>query len=381
MSARPLDLVVFGATGFTGSLVAEYLDEHAPPTLRWAVAGRDPERLEALRLRLRSSPEIRVADVTDAASIERLAAETAVLTSTVGPFARYGEPVVRACAAAGTHYLDITGEPAFVRRSREIADETARATGAMIVHCCGFDSIPADLGCLFTVSQLPGAGPKTVHATVQVSGSPSGGTWASVLEGFGTPAPRRRAGPRTPKTPRKPTPALRWSPEVQRWAVRLPVIDPVIVGRSARALPEQYGADFTYHHLLAVSGLGRAASLGLGVGALATVARSSVARRWLSKLRPSGSGPDAETRAQSWFKLTFAASSAEGRVVCEVRGGDPGYTETSKMLAECALLVAMERPAIGGGVHTPAVAFGLPGVSRLQAAGLHFEVVEKVLSA
>ncbi|MFT4624917.1 MAG: short subunit dehydrogenase-like uncharacterized protein [Myxococcota bacterium] len=371
--ARALDLVVFGATGFTGRLVAEYLSSHAPERLRWAVAGRDPQRLESLRRGLAAEPEIRVADVSDPASLERLAAETRVLVTTVGPYMQFGEPVVAACAAAGTHYLDITGEPAFVSRSIAAYDAIARESGAVIVHCCGFDSIPADLGALFTVHQLPGPGPKTVHGLVQASGSPSGGTWASLLEAMGAPGrPPRKASERS--GPRTHTPAVRWEPELNRWAVKLPVIDPVIVRRTARARVELYGEGFTYHHLLAVRGLRHLAGLGVGVGVLGAAAKVPAARRWLKQLRPAGTGPDAEVRSTGWFRLTFVGRSPTHRVVCEVSGGDPGYTETSRMLSECALLLALgEAPA--GGVQTPGVAFGMAGVERLQRAGIRFEVL------
>ena len=161
--SRSLDLVLFGATGFTGRLVAERLATTLPAGTRWAIAGRNPEKLESVRRALGGTPpEIRLADVADGASVAALAGACRVLVTTVGPYVRHGWPVVEACARSGTHYLDITGEPAFVSRSIRELDAVARASGAALVHCCGFDSIPADLGALFTVSQLPGSGPKTV---------------------------------------------------------------------------------------------------------------------------------------------------------------------------------------------------------------------------
>ena len=155
----------------------------------------------------------------------------------------------------------------------------------------------------------------------------------------------------------------------------MPVIDPVIVGRTARGRPELYGEDFTYHHYLAPEKLRRIATLGLGIGVVGTAARVPSARRWLEQLRPAGSGPDSEARAKGWFRLTFVGHSADSRVVCEVSGGDPGYTETARMLAECGLLMATVGPATAaGGVTTPGLAFGTQGIERLRTAGLHFEV-------
>ncbi|MBL8969252.1 MAG: saccharopine dehydrogenase NADP-binding domain-containing protein, partial [Myxococcales bacterium] len=146
--ARAWDIVLFGATGFAGRLVAAYLDEHAPPGLRLALAGRNRERLAAIAGELRREFGVITASVDDDVSLHALAGSTRVLLTTVGPYAQLGEPVVAACVAAGTDYVDLTGEPAFVDRILARHDAAARASGALIVHCCGFDSIPTDLGVL-----------------------------------------------------------------------------------------------------------------------------------------------------------------------------------------------------------------------------------------
>ncbi len=161
MPSRDLDLVLFGATGFTGGLTADYLARRAPAGLRWAIAGRSRDKLEAVRARLTAIDpalgelELVVADAADRASLDAVAARTKVLATTVGPYLSYGEPLVAACAAAGTAYVDLTGEPEFVDRMYVAHHETALRTGARIVHACGFDSIPHDLGAYYTVQQLP----------------------------------------------------------------------------------------------------------------------------------------------------------------------------------------------------------------------------------
>src|SRR5947209_14593950 len=156
MAERRFDVVVFGATGFTGALTAEYLAANAPPDLRWAIAGRNQKKLDDVRSRLGGAdPGILKADVTEEASLRELAEQTKVVITTVGPYLNYGEPLVAACAAAGTDYVDLTGEPEFVDRMWLSYHAQAEASGARIVHSCGFDSIPYDLGTLFTVDHLP----------------------------------------------------------------------------------------------------------------------------------------------------------------------------------------------------------------------------------
>ena len=207
---REFDLVLFGATGFTGRLTAEYLARHAPAGLRWALAGRNPTKLEGVRDRLAdldpdagaSSPLLH-ADVTDPTSLADVAGRARVVITTVGPYLTYGEPLVAACAEAGTDYVDLTGEPEFVDRMYLAHHATAERTGARIVHACGFDSIPHDLGALFTVQQLEATGPVTVRGVVRASGMFSGGTFHSAMTAMSrarqmkeASAARRRAEPR-----------------------------------------------------------------------------------------------------------------------------------------------------------------------------------------
>src|SRR6476469_985889 len=184
---REYDVVVFGATGFTGRLTAAYLARHAPAGLRWALAGRNETKLARVRDELAEiDPDLKrldllTADVTDPASLAGVASRTRVVITTVGPYLTYGEPLVAACAEAGTDYVDLTGEPEFVDRMYVAHHATAALTGARIVHACGFDSIPHDLGALFTVQQLKATGPVSVRGVVRASGMVSGGTFHSAM--------------------------------------------------------------------------------------------------------------------------------------------------------------------------------------------------------
>lgn len=370
------DIVLFGATGFTGALTAEYLAAHAPDTARIALAGRNEAKLEALG----TGFPLLHADVTDPASLTALAASARVVISTVGPYLRYGEPLVAACAAAGTDYVDLTGEPEFVDRMWLGYHAQAQRTGARLVHCCGFDSIPHDLGVLFTVGQLPEGVPITVRGFVRTSGSFSGGTYQSAIGAFGRLRQSARAA--TERRRLEPHPTDRRARGILGrphhdataggWVAPLPTIDPQIVLRSARALP-RYGPDFGYGHYLVASHLSSVAKLAAGAGAAIALAQLPPARKALLKLRPSGEGPTAEERAKAWFKVRFVAQApGVDQIVTEVSGGDPGYEETAKMLGESALCLAFDELPETAGQLTTAHAMGQPLLDRLQSAGIKF---------
>jgi short subunit dehydrogenase-like uncharacterized protein len=384
---RPYDLVLFGATGFVGELTARYLAGHAPAGCRWAVAGRDPAKLAAVRDRLAGQDAalgdlpLLTADVRDAASVRAVAEGTRVLATTVGPYLSYGEPLVAACAEAGTHYLDLTGEPEFVDLMYLRHHETAVRTGARIVHACGYDSIPTDLGVLFTVGLLPSDGPISVDGFVRARGTFSGGTLASFLtsaarqrQTAATARERRAADPRPTDRRISSGPGkFERSAAAGAWAVPLPVLDPLVVARSAAALP-QYGPDFRYRHRAAVRHLPVLAGAGAGLGALALAAQVPPLRRAAQRLRAPGQGPDAALRARSWFTTRFVGRGGDVRVVTEVSGGDPGYGETAKMLAESALCLAFDELPSAGGQLTTAAAMGTALIDRLVRAGIGFEV-------
>ncbi|MGY5049480.1 saccharopine dehydrogenase family protein [Streptomyces sp. 900105755] len=380
---RPYDLVLFGATGFVGELTAEYLAAHAPEGLRWALAARDERRLEALRERLPGGKAVGVlrADVAEPATVRALAEHARVVATTVGPYGRYGEDLVAACADTGADYLDLCGEPEFVDLTYVRHDARARETGARLVHACGFDSVPHDLGAYFTVRQLPEGVPLTVDGFVTADATFSGGTFASVLDQFARPrqmlaAARDRARHEPRLLDRRtsaPTGAPRFAPEVGAWALPLPTIDAQIVRRSAKAL-DRYGPDFRYRHYAAVRHLPVALGGVAAVGAVAAAAQLPAARRWLSdRLRP-GDGPDAEKRERSWFTVRFVGEGGGRRVFTEVSGGDPGYGETAKMFAEAALSLAFDELPPTAGQVTTAQAMGDALTERLRAAGIGFRV-------
>ena len=395
---RDYDIVLFGATGFVGELTAEYFAEKAPGGARLALAGRSADKLEALRERLeRPGWGVVVADVTDESSMERLARAARVVISTVGPYRQYGEPLVAACAAAGTDYLDLTGESEFVDLMYLRYHEAAKQSGARLVHSCGFDSIPYDLGALFTVAQLPDDVPIALRGFGAATGSISGGTFHSAvgqmgrLKETGRLSRQRRSVERNADDGRvaegRNVRGVRGRPHneplVGGWVVPVPTIDPQHVLRTARLNPA-YGPDFSYSHFIVTKRLRTTLGLGAGVGLVATLAQLDATRNLLLRLKPPGSGPSAERRAKSHFRVRmvadYGATAPRSRLITEVRGGDPGYGETAKMLAESAFALAFDDdlPQIGGGQWTPALALGQPLIDRLVRAGIEFRVVEPV---
>lgn len=387
-SEREHGVVVLGATGFTGELTAAYLAEHAPRGLRWALAGRNHAKLEVVRARLaKLDPSLTdlpllYADSSEAASLRTLAESARVVISTVGPYLDYGAPLVAACAAAGTDYVDLTGEPEFVDRMYVEHHDEAVASGARLVHACGFDSIPHDLGAWFTVQQLGSSDPIRLRGVVRAGGTASGGTLASALGAISRARQMREAmAARRSKEPRpvgRKSRAVAGKPHRDSllgwWLIPLPAIDPFVVARSGAAL-DAYGPDFRYSHYAGLKTLRYTVGGVAVVSGLVLAAQVGPLRSFLQSKVKQGEGPSQARRAKSWFTVDFVGSSAGRTVHTRVSGGDPGYTETAKMLAESALCLALDdNPATAGQVTT-ATAMAQNLMARLQAAGVRFEVV------
>ena len=389
MTARSYDLVLFGATGFAGQLTAEYLARHAPRDLRWALAGRNQAKLEGVRTDLATIDpaladlDLITVDAADTAALRAVAESTKVVITTVGPYIWHGEPLVAACAAAGTDYLDLTGEPEFVDTMFLKHHEAAVASGARIVHACGFDSIPHDLGAYYTLLQLPDGVPVTIAGYVEVDAAFSGGTAHSAITALSrgrasitaARARRRAEGVVTSRSVHTGPGRPHHAKVTGGWALPMPTVDPQIVGRSARAL-DRYGPDFRYTHHLSLPKLPMAVGLVGGVAAMGVLAQIPPARRAVLKRVPQGSGPSEATRAKSWFKVTFVGEGGGRRVVTRVSGGDPGYSETAKMLAESALCLAFDELPHTAGQVTTVTAMGDALLDRLQKADITFEVLQ-----
>ena len=405
---REFDLVLFGASGFTGRLVAEYLAGRVSPRTRTALAGRSAQKVTAIRDDLGANAarwDVIEADSGDVASLHALASRTRVVISTVGPYSQYGLPLVEACAASGTDYVDLTGEVLFMRDSIDAFDAAATASGARIVHACGFDSIPSDLGVLDLAGRVAedGAGELTDTSLVvtRMRGGISGGTLASGLAEMtaarrdpqrkavlGDPyslSPDRSA---EPDLGEQPDPRGTWfDDQLRQWVgpFFMAGVNTRVVRRSNALLDYRYGRQFRYREVMglgtgpdaAAKGAALAAGMG-GLGALMSndvtgKAASTVAEKALPK---PGEGPDAETRRKGHFTMEIHAATTSGVDYVETVAaqGDPGYGATCVMLGEAALCLVEssgELPDVTG-VLTPASAFGTVLVDRLREAGMTF---------
>jgi short subunit dehydrogenase-like uncharacterized protein len=405
-SERPSDLAIYGATGFVGRLLAAYLAEHAPAGTRIALAGRSRERLLEVRAGLppaaRDWPVVE-ADSGDPESLAALARQTRVLATTVGPYARYGLPVVEACAAAGTHYADLTGEVLFVRDAVRLVDDVAKGTGARIVHACGYDSIPSDLSALLLAERAwaDGAGGlRDVRLVATLKGGFSGGTIDSMraqVEAIqadpslrrvaGDPfalSPDRDAEPGA-RQPRDAVPPARTADG--RWTAPFVMasFNTRIVRRSNALQDWAYGRDFSYGEVMGVGRgpLGAVTAAGLTAGLAGTLAAMSFppTRAVLDRLLPApGTGPSESVQKSGWFRMTVDATTESGRRYRATASGqgDPGYAATAVMLGESALALALDGDRLPdrAGSLTPATAMGDVLVERLRAAGHTYEVSE-----
>lgn len=398
MSERDFDVVLFGATSFVGRLTASYLRGAAPEGARIALAGRSQARLEDLRSSLGLDWPLLVADTGDASSLSTLAASTRVLATTVGPYRRYGIPVVGACAEAGTHYADLTGEVIFVRESIDRFDEQAKASGAKIVHSCGFDSIPSDLGVMLLADAAAGELSDTALVVRSMRGGASGGTLASIKlmidDRKRDPALARLIDDPYALSPdRGAEPDL--GPERDLMGVArdeltggwvgpfvMAQFNTRVVRRSNALLGWAYGSGFRYREVMGFGGpLAPAVAAGTaaGMGAMLLGLQFGPAAGVLDRVLPSpGEGPGERSRDRGYFKIeTHARDGAGGHLVCRIAAqGDPGYKATAVMFGESALSLAFdgEQMPQRSGVLTPATAIGLPLVERLRAAGHTYEV-------
>lgn len=408
---RTYDLVLFGATGFTGQLVAEYLLEHAPDGLRWALAGRNAEKLERVKGELAAhfpaakDLPVEVGDSLDEAAMQRIAQSTKVVCTTVGPYAKYGLPLAGACAAAGTHYCDLTGETQFIRRVIDAHEETAQRTGARIVHCCGFDSIPSDMGTFMLGEAMKARGGTLSRVQAyfgESSGTFSGGTVASLLnvldEVKADPKLRRVLGHPyglNPVNDQKgpdgsDQTGVRYDNDIGMWTAPFVMasINTRIVRRSQALFGHPHGREFRYSEVMSMGkgakGFTRAAAMTGGLGAFLAAVNVGPARRYLenNKLPKPGEGPSREQREAGFFVARFLGwgTDAQG-VQVALRGRvegrkDPGYGETAKMLAESAMCLALDELSSEGGVLTPSTAMGTTLLERLRAAGMVFDVAQ-----
>ena len=386
--SRDFDLIVYGATGFTGGLVAEYVARHHGDRIRWAIAGRDEAKLAATRLAVGATEDVTLirADADDPATLRQMAERGSVILSTVGPYQLHGSPLIAACVAAGSGYVDLCGEPGWMRAMIDGHEEAAKASNARIVFSCGFDSIPFDAGVerlqALCISRWGAPAERIAGRVMAMKGGFSGGTLAS-LKATLAAAARDPSLLKLLASPFALTPGFEGADQprmslpyrddrVGGWVAPF-VMAPINtknVHRTNLLTDFRYGRDFKYDEMVVVPGLGETTRAAAEAISKANPLTGSTVKQ--------GDGPSAEERETGHYTLRFYAER-EGHdpIVLEVTGDrDPGYGSTSKMISETALLLS-ETPVAAGGIWTPAALLGEALVERMeQRAGLTFREVQ-----
>jgi short subunit dehydrogenase-like uncharacterized protein len=390
MSSAKLDIVVYGATGFTGQLVAEYLATHykGDASLKWAMAGRSLDKLKAVREAIGAPAEtpLIVADASDAASLKAMVAQTKSVITTVGPYQFYGEPLLAACVDAGTDYFDLCGEPVWMRQMIDTYEAAAKASGARIMFSCGYDSVPFELGTFFVQEEARrvfGAPAARVKGRVRdMRGTLSGGTALSAKATFDAVAKdlslvailndhfALTPGFTGPKQPKGNKPIV--EEDLQSWAApfMMALINTRNVHRSNMLMGFPYGKEFVYDEMV-LTGPGEK-----GEANAKRVMAANAEKTGPNAPKP-GEGPSKEQREKGLFNLLYVAIAPDGRMVrAGVTGDrDPGYGSTSKMISECAVCLLRDASDVKGGIWTPGAAMQHKLIKRLvDHAGLTFQV-------
>ncbi|NVJ97529.1 MAG: saccharopine dehydrogenase NADP-binding domain-containing protein [Alphaproteobacteria bacterium] len=405
MPDQPFDVTVFGATSFVGQILTRYMAEtygHGGD-VRWAIAGRSEAKLNELKESLGPTvvglPVI-VADAADEEALTGMVKGTRVVISTVGPYALYGSLLVKLCATLGTDYVDLTGEPQWIRRMIDAHEEDALRSGARIVHCCGFDSIPSDLGVHFLEAEAMkrfGAPCTTVKMGVKaMKGGASGGTVASMMNamkemGENPDLKREMKNPFSLcprehgfKARQRNVQGAVFDKDFGRWLAPfvMAAINTRVVHRSNALRDKAYGKEFRYDESVFTKGRWSATGMTLGLGGFMVLAAMGPTRGLLERfvVPKPGEGPSPEAQEKGFYDLRFYGETDKGDILrAKVTGDrDPGYGSTSKMLAQAGLALAgLAKADLAGGFWTPATAMGDPLIDRLQKhAGLTFEIVE-----
>ena len=390
---KGLDIVVYGATGFTGRLCAEYIHATGRP-IKWAIAGRNADKLQTVHAGLSPEVEIIIADCDDDVALQAMTARAKVVLSTTGPFHRYGSKLVAACVENAAHYVDITGENFWVKEMIEKHHEAAAAKGVRIIPSCGFDSIPSDLGSFFSIRELD-APVKRIESFHSFKGGASGGTLETIFsmgdldlkDELTDPFLLNPPGSYSEEmhTKSRDTFKITKKPEINGWGGPFVMAgaNTRVVRRSAALLSqrqEPYGPNFTYQEFAFNASRGQAIKSALGLGAMALVVMTPLRKLVCPLLKQPGQGPTKAERDNGWFHCKFIVETESGeKLVFAMHGeGDPGYKVTSKLVSECALCLVEDADDLPGGdgyggVLTSASGLGQALIARLTKVGIHFD--------
>lgn len=367
MVEKKYDIIVHGATGFTGGLICDYLSTHLDvKSIKWGISGRNNKKIEDIAKKY--NVDYLKVDSYDKLSIDKMTSQSKVVISVVGPYVLYGKALVESCIDNNCHYLDITGESTFVKYIKENFSVKAKDSKTMIVNCCGFESVPTDLGVYYNFIKSKESD-LDIKCFLTSKGKISGGTWASFLNHFDTN--KLRVGKSNSNSKSK-VRSFYFDKNIKRWALIFPDIDRSIIMSSSRYF--NYGENFNFTKYLTFKNLWQVMSLIVPLIGISFLAKFEFTRNWLKSFIPSGTGPSKEERNRHWFNYKIMSKSKSHKYLTEVKGGDPGYGETSKFISELALAIILDYNKLNNtkGVISPAECGGKIFLERLINSNIKF---------
>ena len=367
MVDKKYDLIVHGATGFTGKLICEYLFNHLDiKSVKWAISGRNNKKLETISHKY--NVDYFQVDSFDKKSLDNITLNCKVIISVVGPYALYGKKLVQSCVENNCHYLDITGESTFVKYVRENFTSKSVKTNTMVINCCGFESMPTDIGVYYNFKKSKQEN-LDIKCFLKSRGKISGGTWASFLNHFDTNKISLN-NHKINKT--KKVKSFYYENDIKKWALIFPDIDRSIIMSSSKYY--KYGADFNFTKYLTFKTLWQVIGLIIPLIVISFLAKYTFTRNWLKTFIPSGTGPSKDERSKHWFNFKMISKTKKQKYITEVNGGDPGYGETSKFISEMALTIIhdFDKLTNNKGVISPAECGGEALLKRLINSNIKF---------
>ena len=363
-----IDIIVHGATGFTGKLICEYLFNHKDTkNIIWAISGRNENKLKLIASKY--NVDYYVADAFDKKSLDNITLISKIVISVVGPYSIFGKKLVESCVQNKCHYLDLTGEPAFVNYVEKFHSKSSIENKVILMNCCGFESIPPDLGIYYSIKKVNEKN-LSFNSYLSTRGQISGGTWASFINSFSS----KKSVIKNKSGIKKNTKKIFYNKELKKWALIFPVIDKYIVKKSSMNI-EFYGDNFSYNEYILFDRFYKIFFLIVSLIFLGFISKFKFMRRLLISYIPSGSGPNREKREKHWFNIKFFGKGKDKSIITTVSGGDPGYGETAKFISEMALCIIINRDKlnINKGIITPAMCAPDLMIDRLKNAGIIFK--------
>lgn len=371
MVNKEYDIIIHGATGFTGQLICDYLYNHNDSkAIKWAISGRNTSKLEPISEKY--NVDLFKVDSFENKALDLITSKSKVIISVVGPYAIYGKQLIESCINNNCHYLDITGESSFVQYVKNKYSKKAIDTNTMVISCCGFESIPSDIGTYYSIKQLNEEN-IDIKCYMKSKGQISGGTWASFLNISSSGRIKKKIQNNQPKKQGAKNKILFYNKVLKKWALIFPDIDQYIIKRSSKLI-DGYGENVRFVKYMLFKSLFKVVALLVPLFFILLLAKFKFSKKWLESFIPSGTGPSEEARAKHWFEYTLIGKTENQKIITTVKGGDPGYGETSKFITEMGLALILNKDKLNHkkGVLTPAACAGDVILKRLQKSGIEF---------